>query len=159
GAAARRQPGVPGRRGGAGGAAGPRPRRAAAAPGAQSPAGGHHRHGRAGRRARRRRGARGQRPDSHGGGAMSRRVPSWLLPASVLVAIVLGLLPLPDALQPLRPYWLALVLAYWLIEHPDRAVLGLAFACGLLADLAFGSLLGAQALRQVAVGLIMQSFS
>ena len=89
---------------------------------------------------------------------MSRRIPGWLLPASVLVAIVLGLLPLPDALQPLRPYWLALVLAYWLIEHPDRAGLGLAFACGLLADLSFGSLLGEQALRLVVMAFIIQRF-
>lgn len=89
---------------------------------------------------------------------MSRRVPAWLLPASVLVAIVLGLLPLPPALQPLRPYWLALVLAYWLIEHPDRAGLGLAFACGLLADIAFGSLLGEQALRLVVMAFIIQRF-
>ena len=89
---------------------------------------------------------------------MSRRVPAWLLPASVLVAIVLGLLPLPELLQPLRPYWLALVVAYWLIEHPDRAGLGLASACGLLADLAFGSLLGEQALRLVVMAFIIQRF-
>lgn len=37
----------------------------------------------------------------------------WVLPASLVVALLLGLLPLPALLQPLRPYWLALVLAYW----------------------------------------------
>lgn len=89
---------------------------------------------------------------------MSRRTRPWLLPASVLSAIVLGLLPLPELLQPLRPYWLALVVAYWLIEYPDRAGLGLAFACGLLADLAFGTLLGEQALRLVVMAFIIQRF-
>ncbi|MCE7032057.1 rod shape-determining protein MreD [Lysobacter sp. GX 14042] len=89
---------------------------------------------------------------------MSRRDRSWLLPASVLLAIVLGLLPLPALLQPLRPYWLALVVAYWVIERPDRAGLGLAFACGLLADLAFGSLMGEQALRLVVMAFILQRF-
>ena len=44
----------------------------------------------------------------------------WVLPASLVVALLLGLLPLPALLQPLRPYWLALVLAYWVIEAPER---------------------------------------
>ena len=36
----------------------------------------------------------------------------WILPLSLLAALLLALLPMPPALQPLRPYWLALVLAY-----------------------------------------------
>jgi rod shape-determining protein MreD len=89
---------------------------------------------------------------------MSRRGRLWPLPVSVLVALLLGLLPLPEALQPLRPYWLALVVAYWVIEEPDRAGLGFAFAVGLLADLAFGTLLGEQALRMVVMAFILQRF-
>src|SRR5690606_24018208 len=77
---------------------------------------------------------------------MNRRGRLWLLPVSVLAALVLGLLPLPAMVQGLRPYWLALVVAYWVIEEPERAGLGLAFAAGLLADLTFGALLGEQAL-------------
>ncbi len=50
----------------------------------------------------------------------------WVLPASLVVALLLGLLPLPALLQPLRPYWLALVLAYWVIETPERVGLGIA---------------------------------
>ena len=69
------------------------------------------------------------------------RLGGWLLPLSLLLALLLGLLPLHAQLQPLRPYWLALVLAYWVIETPSRAGLGLAFACGLVADLAYGILL------------------
>ena len=41
----------------------------------------------------------------------------------------------PRRCAPLRPYWLALVLAYWVIEEPDRVGLGFAFLVGLLADL------------------------
>lgn len=89
---------------------------------------------------------------------MSRQRPGWVLPASVLVALLLGLLPLPPALQALRPYWLALVVAYWVIEAPDRIGLGFAFLVGLLADLAFGSLLGEQALRLVVMSFILQRF-
>ncbi|MGJ4804935.1 rod shape-determining protein MreD [Luteimonas sp. SDU82] len=89
---------------------------------------------------------------------MNRRGRLWLLPVSVLVALVLGLLPLPDAVQGLRPYWLALVVAYWVIEEPERAGLGLAFGAGLLADLVFGALLGEQALRLVIMAFILQRF-
>jgi rod shape-determining protein MreD len=89
---------------------------------------------------------------------MSRARNPWLLPLSVFAALLLGLLPLPVALQPLRPYWLALVVAYWVIEDPDRAGLGFAFAIGLLADLAFGGLLGEQALRLTVMAFILQRF-
>ncbi|HEY0310554.1 MAG TPA: rod shape-determining protein MreD, partial [Luteimonas sp.] len=66
---------------------------------------------------------------------MSRARHPWLLPASLVAALVLGLLPLPGWLQPFRPYWLALVLAYWLIEAPERVGLGVAFLMGLVDDL------------------------
>ena len=89
---------------------------------------------------------------------MSRQRPSWLMPLSVLVALLLGLLPLAPALQPLRPYWLGLVVAYWVIEAPDRTGLGTAFMVGVIADLAFGSLLGEQALRLVVITFILQRF-
>ena len=68
---------------------------------------------------------------------MSRARNGWVLPVSLLVALLLGLVPMPDVLQPLRPYWLALVLAYWVLEAPDKVGLGVAFLLGLLADLAF----------------------
>lgn len=86
------------------------------------------------------------------------RLGGWVLPLSLLLALLLGLLPLHDTLQPLRPYWLALVLAYWVLETPSRAGLGLAFACGLVADLTYGSLLGEQALRLVIMAFILQRF-
>jgi rod shape-determining protein MreD len=89
---------------------------------------------------------------------MSRSNAYWALPVSLLAALILGLLPLPVMLQPLRPYWLALVLAYWLIEDPDRVGLGVAFSVGLLGDLAFGTLFGEQALRLVVMAFILQRF-
>ena len=83
---------------------------------------------------------------------------AWVLPASVVLALLLGLVPLPALLQPLRPYWLALVLTYWVIETPDRAGLGFAFCIGLLADLLYGGILGEQALRLVVMAFILQRF-
>ncbi len=90
---------------------------------------------------------------------MSRfRESAWILPVSLLLALLLGLVPLPSLLQPLRPYWLALVLAYWVVETPDRVGLGFAFAAGLVADMLYGTLLGEQALRLVVMTFILQRF-
>jgi rod shape-determining protein MreD len=61
-------------------------------------------------------------------------------------------------LQPLRPYWLALVVAFWVTEDPDRAGLGFAFAMGVIGDLAFGGILGEQALRLTVMAFILQRF-
>lgn len=90
---------------------------------------------------------------------MSRpRSKTWVLPVSVLLALLLGLLPLPGWLQPLRPYWLALVVAYWVIETPEKVGLGFAFAVGVVADLLYGGLLGEQPLRLVIMAFILQRF-
>jgi rod shape-determining protein MreD len=89
---------------------------------------------------------------------MIRARQPWVLPLSIVVALLLGLLPLPGVLQPLRPYWLALVVAYWVIDDPERTGLGFAFMLGLCADLAFGGLLGEQALRLVIMAFILRRF-
>ena len=89
---------------------------------------------------------------------MTRARNGWVLPVSLLLALLLGLVPLPAILQPLRPYWLALVLAYWIVETPDRAGLGLAFVCGVVADVVYGGILGEQALRLVIMAFILQRF-
>ena len=89
---------------------------------------------------------------------MSRPRNGWVLPVSLLLALLLGLVPLPAILQPLRPYWLALVLAYWVLEEPDKIGLGVAFLLGLLADLVFGGLLGEQAMRLAILAFILDRF-
>ena len=43
---------------------------------------------------------------------MSRlRNKGWVMPVSFVLALLLALIPLPELLLPVRPYWLALVLA------------------------------------------------
>jgi len=81
----------------------------------------------------------------------------WL-PLSVLLAVLLGIVPLPDAVAPMRPYFLGLVLVYWLLETPDRVGMGAAFCIGLIGDLAFGTLIGEQALRLTVLAFIVQRF-
>lgn len=84
-----------------------------------------------------------------------RRYAALLPTLSVLAALLLTLLPLPDTLVVWRPYWLALVLAYWALELPERVGLGYAFVVGLLADLVHGGLWGEQALRLLVLVFIV----
>lgn len=82
----------------------------------------------------------------------------FLFLVSLLVALILGLMPMPVWLAPFKPFWLALVLIYWLLEDPSRVGLGVAFIIGLCGDLVFGSLIGEHALRLVVLGFIVQRF-
>ncbi|MET0331135.1 MAG: rod shape-determining protein MreD [Dyella sp.] len=78
--------------------------------------------------------------------------------ATLLFALLSMLIPLPLLLQPLKPYWPALILLYWALESGDRVTLGLAFTVGLGADLLDGVLLGEQALRLTALVFIALRF-
>ncbi len=90
---------------------------------------------------------------------MSRaRTAPGLFVVSVILALLLGLMPLPGAITVLKPYWIALVLIYWLLEAPDRAGLGTAFLIGLAADLVFGTLFGEQALRLTIIAFLVLRF-
>jgi len=80
---------------------------------------------------------------------ISRRDRRSAIFISLVVAIALTLFPLPDVLDAVRPYWVALVLLYWCLETQGFVTLGLAFLIGLLLDLLTGSLLGMHALGLV----------
>ncbi len=62
----------------------------------------------------------------------SRRDRRSIIYLSLVLAVVLTLLPLPGALDLLRPYWVALVLLYWCLETQDFISLGMVFAVGLV---------------------------
>lgn len=90
---------------------------------------------------------------------MSRlRERTWVIPLALVVSLLLGVMPLPLILQPLRPFWVALVVAYLVVELPDRFGIGRAFLIGLVADLLYGSLLGEHALRLVIFSFLLQRF-
>ena len=71
------------------------------------------------------------------------RWPVWLL---MLLALLAELLPLPAALQPLRPAWTTMVVIYWSLMWPGRFGVISAFVVGLLIDVAHGGLLGQHAM-------------
>ncbi len=78
----------------------------------------------------------------------------WVVLLSVLVAYVLSLVPLPEVLMTARPYWLALVVMYWVLALPQRYGLFFAFCTGLLLDVMEGAILGQNGLTMVMVSMI-----
>lgn len=87
-----------------------------------------------------------------------RRVQMLIFVGSIVLAFLLQLTSPPQALLPLKPYWIALVLIYWSIETPERVGLGFAFVIGLCGDLLTGQLLGEQALRLIVLIFIVLRF-
>mgnify|MGYP000856799109 CR=1 FL=1 len=81
----------------------------------------------------------------------------WFV-ATLGFSLLSMLVPLPQVLEPFKPYWPALILLYWALEGSDRVNLGLAFGVGLCADLLDGMLLGEQALRLSAMVFIALRF-
>jgi rod shape-determining protein MreD len=83
-----------------------------------------------------------------------------LLPASVsvLCALALAIVPLPDALQAFRPDWVVLVVIFWSLMAPGRIGLLGAFFLGLMLDTLSGALLGQHALALLVVCYIVSRF-
>lgn len=77
---------------------------------------------------------------------------------SLVVALVLMILPLPDWVQIYRPNWVALVLIYWSMALPKRVGLWFAFFTGLILDTSQGTLLGQHTLALVVIIFINMNF-
>ena len=77
---------------------------------------------------------------------------------SLVVALVLMILPLPDWVQIYRPNWVALVLIYWSMAMPKRVGLWFAFFTGIVVDTSQGTLLGQHTLALLVVVFINLNF-
>jgi len=82
----------------------------------------------------------------------------WLPVLTLLAGLIFMLLPVPDWLEQAWPYWVALVLAYWVLEGRFRIGLGHAFLVGLLVDVVSASLLGQHALGLVILTYLITQF-
>ena len=71
-----------------------------------------------------------------------------------IAALMLTIIPLPDAIETARPEWVALVLIYWCMALPDRIGVGVGWLSGLLLDILKGSLLGQHALALAVVAYL-----
>ena len=70
----------------------------------------------------------------------------WLIPLTVVVALMLVMVPLPDTAQPFRPDWVTMVAIYWAMATPRHFGLTVGWIVGLLLDATLGTLLGQHAL-------------
>lgn len=78
------------------------------------------------------------------------RFPGAVL-ATLVVALLLTLIPLPEQYEVWRPEWFALTFIHWALVIREKSSLILAFLIGLLVDVQYGSLLGQHALGFVVV--------
>lgn len=88
----------------------------------------------------------------------SSRESRSLIFLTIVAAMLLSLLPLPGLLEPLKPYWVALVMIYWTLETRATLSLGLAFVVGLVLDILSGSLMGMHALSLLVMVFLVQRF-
>jgi rod shape-determining protein MreD len=77
---------------------------------------------------------------------------------SLLAALLLAVIPLPDWLEPFRPPWLTIAVIYWTMMWPRLCGPLTAFVAGLALDLLYGSLLGQHALSLVVVSFLTLRF-
>ena len=70
---------------------------------------------------------------------------------SLLVALVLMIMPLPEWAQIYRPNWIALTLIYWSMALPKRVGLWFAFFTGIILDTSLGTLLGQHTLPLIII--------
>jgi rod shape-determining protein MreD len=81
-----------------------------------------------------------------------------VIPVSLVLALILMILPIPDWAQMYRPNWIALVLIYWSMALPQRVGLWFAFFSGIVLDTSLGTLLGQHTLALVVVVFLNLNF-
>lgn len=69
----------------------------------------------------------------------------WAVAVSFFAAFALTIVPLPQAVEPYRPDWVAMTVLFWVISLPGWVGIGGAWLAGILLDTLQGSLLGQHA--------------
>lgn len=61
---------------------------------------------------------------------------------TIVLAMILMLIPMPESLRLFRPEWVVVTLLYWALALPERVGIGFAWVVGLLMDVMMGGTLG-----------------
>jgi len=77
---------------------------------------------------------------------------------SLVLALVLMIMPMPDWVQIYRPNWVALMLIYWSMALPKSVGLWFAFFTGILLDVSQGTLFGQHTLALVVIIFVNLNF-
>jgi rod shape-determining protein MreD len=86
------------------------------------------------------------------------RISRLRVTATVILALIVAVLPLPHWMDAARPYLLLLLVIYWSLSAPRIAGLMFAWLCGLAIDLLKGTTLGQHALAFLVVSYITHKF-
>lgn len=78
--------------------------------------------------------------------------------ATVVIALILSVLPLPHWMDLARPYLLLLLVIYWSLSAPRIAGLTFAWLCGMAIDVLKGTTLGQHALAFLLVSFLTHKF-
>ena len=89
---------------------------------------------------------------------MAARRHWWASMLSLVATLALAAVPLPDAIAPFRPDWVAVVLIYWSLIAPRQFSLLTAFWMGIALDTLSGALLGQNALALLVVVYLAEKF-
>jgi rod shape-determining protein MreD len=81
----------------------------------------------------------------------------WIIALTLVIAAILGVVPMPAWLEFWRPEWVALVLIYWVIALPHKVGLLTAWTAGFFLDLLEGSLLGLNAMALTLIAYVALS--
>jgi len=81
-----------------------------------------------------------------------------LIAISMVMALLMTILPLPQTLDYLRPQWLLLAIIFWILFKPNYIGLVLIWCIGLLVDVLMGTLLGEHALALIVITAIVTQF-
>jgi rod shape-determining protein MreD len=77
---------------------------------------------------------------------------------TVILALIIAIVPLPEPINAARPDLLLLLVIYWSLSAPRIAGLVFAWLCGLAIDLLKGMVLGQHALAFLLVAYITHKF-
>lgn len=83
---------------------------------------------------------------------------SGVIVLTVVFAMLLMMLPLPDSLRFLRPEWVLITLIYWAMAVPRSVGVGFAWLVGLLMDVMMGGAMGILAFSYTLVIYLVLQF-
>jgi len=82
----------------------------------------------------------------------------WRITTTIVAALLLTIVPLPEPIRATRPDLLLLLVIYWSLRDPGTIGLVFAWLCGLAIDLLQGSVLGQHAAAFLLIGFLTHKF-
>src|SRR5258705_5627025 len=89
---------------------------------------------------------------------MASSTGGWRITITIVLALVLTIVPLPESIRAARPDLLLLLVIYWSLSAPGTVGLVFAWLCGLAIDVLQGSVLGQHAAAFLLIAFLTHKF-